>query len=367
MANAPDEIDSRFRHGVIDYLLEPIDCPDYVKASVREFLRAITTKTMHKHLAYHLFCTINIFISRRTILDEEQRSVLRRTTEQLLQEWSDNNTSPDSSHTPPLHTGVSVHSDASPKQSTPINTVNSLHTEPGHVLGSDTERLARGDVDNLCEAFNRIVFARSSTPRSFVRATEKRVLATPRSHEAISSEDAAHLESQYPFGYNLMTKQGWSDSEGLGPDGSGIRRPIDAHYVTRGFRDHGSSAGLGLASNASSRVLTNGNSTRHAMKQANTLASPAALRNQYIADPHAGDKTAKTVSRAIIRQNAENNTTNEAIAQDQYLIEDKWKDTSNNTSTYYTRENFPKVLARAAKEPSKDAGLFVPYRETSEG
>ncbi|CAJ2501334.1 Uu.00g041870.m01.CDS01 [Anthostomella pinea] len=39
------------------------------------------------------------------------------------------------------------------------------------------------------------------------------------------------LKQAYPFAHRLMKEQGWTPGRGLGPDGTGIQKPIDAHSL----------------------------------------------------------------------------------------------------------------------------------------
>ena len=43
---------------VIDQLLQSVDCTQHLKDSLGQFLSNITADANHKHLAYHLFCTV---------------------------------------------------------------------------------------------------------------------------------------------------------------------------------------------------------------------------------------------------------------------------------------------------------------------
>lgn len=59
------ETDMEFRNEVIDRLLHSVECARHFKASLGQFLANVTTDANHKHLAYHLFCTVRVVIIAR--------------------------------------------------------------------------------------------------------------------------------------------------------------------------------------------------------------------------------------------------------------------------------------------------------------
>jgi hypothetical protein len=221
------------------------------------------------------------------------------------------------------------------------------------------------DIDGVCEAIEHTNIARSTTPDSFVRAVKKHPLGTPNFHEAVRSEDTVDLKSQYPFGHRLMTKQGWSDRSGLGPDGSGIQRPIDADI---------------LAHKTSYVVHANSISTERIGKQTDAFVGKARAWNQYVLDPDTGDKSAKegySYDEAIdttrrIRGShgitASTNANSKTIIQDHYVINDNWRDATKHGCSQHIQDNVPReVSEKNANAHPENGDVFVPYRGTSEG
>ncbi|RYC62458.1 hypothetical protein CHU98_g3756 [Xylaria longipes] len=380
MANIPDEFDIKFRHGVINQLVNSVDCAEDLKTSFQQFFSNITASAKHKHLAYHLFLTTILYISKKVTLDKEQMSVICRTVEQLREEWSAEGASVKHSNTP-SHTRVPKHDGVYPEQSTPFSVTTSLPTEPGNTVTSATSDVADGGVDNVCERLESIQFSRSTTPDSFVRETENHILSTPNFHEAVEPKDTADLSSKYPYGYKLMSKQGWSNRSGLGPDGSGIQRPIDAYVLAHLFGDNESPVRPGLVSKTSSKAPANGNAAEKPEKQTNELAIAATPWRQYAADPHTGDKSAKkaygnnnatdTAQRSRLAHGAttQTNGNTKITVQDQCVIKDTWKDTSKHKSIHHVQKNVSPhgSLRGGAKAPSEKTSVFVPCANTSGG
>lgn len=147
-----------------------------------------------------------------------------------------------------------------------------------------TKDIGGGDIDSIGKVLEHVKISRPITPTGFVREVRRHSPATPNFRNATKSNDKADLESQYPFGHRLMTKQGWSDRSGLGPDGSGIQRPIDVDVRARNLTKSPRPAGLGYEPSPNRRSLAHKN-----RKQKVTAW------HQYAADPHIGDKTAEKV------------------------------------------------------------------------
>ncbi|KAI3328392.1 hypothetical protein F4824DRAFT_493174 [Ustulina deusta] len=359
------EADLEFRNEVISKLLDSVDCAKHMKDSFGQFLGSITADANHKHLAYHLFCIVTLYISKQTTLDEEQMSVLCRIIEQLRQEWGDGDASSETSAAS-LYT---KNDDVCSKQSASPSTAALPRTEAGGTMNFAAKSVVSGEANNICEALQNISIARSTTPDSFVREAEKCILTSPSFHGAVGSKDTADLESQYPFGYRLMTEQGWSGQSGLGADGSGIQRPLDAYTLSRVFKDHESPVGLGYALNAGKKVPTNGNSTGESKKQTNGFAGASTAWNQYVTDPRTGDETAKSGYNYEAAINAPRGTRvdygkriqtkgkTKTIVQDQCVINDNWKDTSNYASTPQAQKNMSQgISGKTPKTPSINPG-----------
>ncbi|KAI1756750.1 hypothetical protein F4782DRAFT_549218 [Xylaria castorea] len=375
MANIPDEADVDFRCEVINRLVNSVDCAEHLKTSFQQFLGNITADVKPKDLAYHLFLTITLYISKKVVLDKEQMSVICRTVEQLRQEWSDKGASSEHLNTLPY---VPEHDDMHPRS---FSVATSLRAEPEDSMTPATSNVAEGDVDSVCDALERIQFSRSTTPDSFVREAEKHALVTPNFHEAIQPKDTADLSSQYPYGYKLMSKQGWSNRSGLGPDGSGIQRPIDAHALAHPFGDNESPTGIGFASKSSSKAPTNGNPTKKSEKQMDDFAGAASPWRQYVADPDNGDKSAKngyvsnnainTAQGNSVLQGAttQTNGNTKTTFQDQCVVTDIWKDSSKHKSTHHVQKNAAPHASpcETAKAPSKNTNAFIPCTGTSGG
>lgn len=230
--------------------------------------------------------------------------------EQLRREWSDDN--------------VSTKNDTA-----------TLSTK-GDVISDDAE--------DVCQALQHCILARSTTPYGFVREMEEWALAPTNFHEAVGSKDTAHLESQYPFGYRVMTRQGWEDKGGLGPHGSGIPSPLDGETLALAYRDPETSTGLGYATKASTKVTENDTFTQATNKRINMVADPASTAwHKYAEDPFAGDLAARSnyvydetsvPRRAVLSRSLPTETDGNVniIVQGQWIIEDTWKDTSNHLS-----------------------------------
>lgn len=244
------------------------------------------------------------------ITDSSPRIVI----EQLRKEWSNDDASPEKFNEP-LCAGPADHDEVCPKQSLEA-----------------TENIEGGDVDNIRGVLKHAKVPRPITPNGFVREAAKHTPAAPNFREAMRSKDKADLESQYPFGHRLMTKQGWSGQNGLGPDGSGIQRPIDADILARHFTESESPAGLGCETD------TNGKSPAHKTHRQNITAW-----HQYAADPHKGDKTAQAICRnhdtadgaeklKVAHPAAASTSANsKTIIQNGFIIRDNWKFTPPNS------------------------------------
>ncbi|KAI0872655.1 hypothetical protein GGS24DRAFT_466567 [Hypoxylon argillaceum] len=364
------ETDMEFRNEVIDQLLHSVDCARHFKASLGQFLANVTTDANHKHLAYHLFCTVTLYISRKTTLDEEQMTVLCRIIEQLRHEWGGDNASSESSHTPPHTIRTTDHDDVLPKQGHTSSTATVPRAEAGYTMNSTSKDIAK--AGNVCEAVENTKITRSTTPDSFVRAAKKHTPTTPNFHEAVTPEDKADLKSQYPFGHRLMTKQGWSHRSGLGPDGSGIQRPIDADVLARAI-------GPAYAPKASGEAHANDNYTDETRTRADSSNGKARAWHQYVADPDTGDKSAKkgygydetadTTGRIRGTHgiNASNNSNSRTFSQDNYVINDSWRGVSNRRSSPHVQDHVPyKVLEKKANSDSEKS-VFVPCSGNSKG
>ncbi|KAI0189339.1 hypothetical protein EV127DRAFT_408876 [Xylaria flabelliformis] len=370
MANILDEADINFRREVINQLVNSVDCTEHLKTSFRQFLGNITADVKHKDLAYHLFLTTTLYISKKVVLDEEQMAVICRTVEQLRQEWSNEGASSEPSNTT-SHIRVSEHDDMYPS---PFSVAPSLRVEPEDAITPAASKVADGDVGSMCDTLERIRFSRSTTPDSFVREAEKHVLVAPNFHEAVQPKDTADLSSQYPYGYKLMRKQGWSNRSGLGPDGSGIQRPIDAYALANFLGENESPTGIGFASKPSSTAPTNGNSAGKLEKRTNKVTAAVSPWRQYAADPYTGDKSAKNGYRnndaiSTVQPNTETDGNTNTIDQDQCVIKDVWKDTSKHKSTHHIQKNATPHGSSwgVTNAPPENTNVFVPCTSTYRG
>ncbi|KAI1426918.1 hypothetical protein F5Y12DRAFT_793645 [Xylaria sp. FL1777] len=374
--------DLEFRNEVIDKLLGSVDCGKTMKDSFGQFLRNITADANHKHLAYHLFCIVTLYISKQTTLDEEQMSILCRIVEQMRQEWSGSNASSENS-TAPLYT---EEEDVFSEQPVSSSVATLPHTQAGGAMAIVSKDVLTGDANNVSEALHRLSISRSPTPDSFVRGTGKCTVAVSNFHKGIGSKvKEEDLKSQYPFGYRLMTKQGWAAESGLGPYGSGIPRPLDAHVLTLGLRDHESPTGLGYAPNASTKLPVDEDCTAEAERQMDGPVGISTKKwHRYVEDPRAGDETAKssyTYNTAIKApqgtgvghgKTTKTNGNIKTIVQGECVIKDKWKDTSNYTSASQAQETVPGGLwgiycRKQQKAPSGDPSIFVACRNNFQG
>ncbi|KAI0486193.1 hypothetical protein F4859DRAFT_511194 [Xylaria cf. heliscus] len=381
MANIPDEADIGFRHEVINQLVNSVDCAETLKTSLQQFFGSITADAKHKDLAYHLFLTTTLYISKKVILDEEQMSVIYRTVEQLRQEWGAEGASVKHSNKR-SHTRAPKYGSVYSTQSISFGVATSPPTEPENAETSGARNVADVDADVVSnEGLEGFQCSGSTTPDSFVREAEKHTLSVPNFHEAIKPKDTADLSSQYPYGYKLMSKQGWSSRSGLGPDGSGIQRPIDAYALARFFGDKESLAAREFALKATSKAPTDDNSTERSKKQMNGFHSSATPWRQYAADPHAGDEVAKrangnnnstdTVQRSRVTHGAtpQTNGNVKTTIEGQCVLKDTWKDASKRKSTHNVQNNVsPHEDPReTVKAPSEKTSVFVPCTSTSGG
>ncbi|KAI0817412.1 hypothetical protein GGR55DRAFT_620335 [Xylaria sp. FL0064] len=288
--------------------------------------------------------------------------------EQLRQDWGGGGAP---SENPPLH-GGNGHS----KQTAVSNTITNGHFEQngsaGHAIEPHAEAegavaftgkdLATGDVNEACPALHSPSIARSTTPDSFVRGGEKCVLDGPNFHGAVSSDDGADLKSHYPFGFRLMSEQGWGQQNGLGPDGSGIPRPLDANTVRHAYGIHESPVGLGYEGQ------TNGKKTMlKEEKLPGSYAGNAKAWKSYVADPRTGDEKAKSDSKCDIAQVAYQDRVpkkdgTKIIFQDDNIITDTWKKPSDSARASRTHKN-----AQQGVSGRVDSDFFVPYTDNSEG
>ncbi|KAI0404164.1 hypothetical protein F4802DRAFT_615961 [Xylaria palmicola] len=368
--------DLEFRDEILSRLVGHLDCDEDLRASLRLFLTGITADANNKHLAYHLFCSVTLYISKYITLSQEQMSAVCQIIEKLRKEWGDDDpvaetSNGQSSTRTPEHDVFSGRSDPYSAATSPL--VNS------EVTGIPAIRNITGcNVDNVCEKLESADFASRTFPRSFVPKAEKHVPIPPNFHDAVKSDDTATLKSKYPFGYRVMRQQGWSDQTGLGRDRSGIQQPIDAHALAQGFKDE-SLFELGYARKAHSRVSTNKTPLEKAEKNPNESGGMPTSWHQYVSDPNAGDKTAKTVygqSDAVkhqrvpvaIRTTLQAKAGTKVITQDQYAINDNWKDTSKNKNASHAQGIIPQLRSGLATEGiGVETDAFVPHSNRSEG
>ncbi|KAI0537603.1 hypothetical protein GGR58DRAFT_471185 [Xylaria digitata] len=345
MATTSDsnEADLEFRNEVIDKLLDSVDCTKYLKDSFGQFLGNITVNTNHKQLAFHLFCTVTLYISKQTTLDQEQMSVLCRIIGKLRQEWSDGDASSEHSIAP-SYTENNV---VCPKRSASSGSTTLPCAEVDDAMASTAKGAVGDDIGSVCETLKHTNIACPSTPENFVRGAEKHIPGTSNFDQAINSKDVDDLKSQYPFGYRLMAKQGWSDSSGLGPNGTGIRRPIHTDTSTGVFRDRDSPLGLGYLPKASSNIIVDGSRPENA-EQTKRFTSTATTWHQYVAEYLTRGGTAETNDQSDHATNlmrptrlahkastqtqtipsSTGNSKTKIIVQDECVINDVWKDTS---------------------------------------
>ncbi|KAI1281093.1 hypothetical protein F5Y07DRAFT_355359 [Xylaria sp. FL0933] len=370
MAKDPSlhEADLDFRTEVIEKLLASVGWPQHLKDSLGQFLHVATADANHKHLAYHLFCIATLYISKQTTLDEEQQSVICRTVGQLRRDWGGGDVP---SENPPSHgeTGNS-------KQAAVSDTITNGHFEQngsaGHAIEPHAEAegtvaftgkdLATGDVNEGCPALHSPSIARSATPDSFVRGGEKCILEGPNFHGAVSSDDGTDLKSQYPFGFRLMSKQGWGQQNGLGPDGSGIPRPLDANTVRHTYGIHESPVGLGYEGQ------TNGKKTiLKEEKPPGSYGDKAKAWKSYVADPRTGDEEARSDSKCDTAEVTRHEMVpkkgdTKIILQNDNIITDTWKRSSDSPRASQTQKNAqPEVPEQA------DYNWFVSSTDRFEG
>ncbi|KAI2635973.1 hypothetical protein GGS21DRAFT_542852 [Xylaria nigripes] len=90
MANHADkgkwEPDMPFQKAVIKILLDSVPLKEDFKQPFAQCLSVVTIDTDQKKLVKELFKTLTFFISKNTVLDDEQKSVLKRTIKQL-EDW----------------------------------------------------------------------------------------------------------------------------------------------------------------------------------------------------------------------------------------------------------------------------------------
>ncbi|KAI0410311.1 hypothetical protein F5X98DRAFT_368885 [Xylaria grammica] len=378
MPSSSQTADLEFRSEVINKLLDSVDCAKNLKNSFRQFLLNITADANHTHLAYHLFCTVTLYISQRITLDEEQMSVLCRIIGQLRQEWGDSNAPSEHSTTSSYNEDIVVR----PEKTVLPGSPNLPCTEVRGAIALAAEDAANNDIGYILETLEHANIARSGTPDNFVREVEKHVPAAFNFQRAANMDSTAGLESQYPFGYRLMAKQGWSGHSGLGPNGTGIRGPIDADTTACVFRIQDSPRGLGYTPKANSNAPLGGASTEKTEKQINEFAGARAAWPHHVADTRTGDKTARTVYRhdssttnlvqptrlvqgapihtQVVSSTTTNNNT-KTIIRDKYVTNDNWKDTSNYASTPHAQKNVSReIWGKTVKPPFVEAGDFVP-------
>ncbi|GAP86222.1 hypothetical protein SAMD00023353_0303650 [Rosellinia necatrix] len=355
MAKTPDPYgaDLEFRNGVIKHLIDSVDCTEHLGVSLEQFLGNITAGVNHKHLAYHLFCIVNLYIAKQTTLDQEQMSAIRRIIEQLREEWSNNTTSLGCSSTQP-HTSFPIHSD---KPCAWRESFPSPRTE----LIDATEH----DVESVCEALNHVDIAHPSTPDRFVREDEKYMLKPTNFHEAVESKEMDDLKSQYPFGHRVMRGQGWLASRGLGPDGLGIPRPLDTNLLIRDLKHHESPHGLGYVPKTYENAHTMSDSTKGTAEKTEAPVSPVKAWQEYVADHRIDDRATKTSRGYEPRIDASSVATAltddciKATVQDQYVINDIWKNPAAYKGTTGARGNaFSGILGKRSKESPKTDGRY---------
>ncbi|KAI3329197.1 hypothetical protein HD806DRAFT_275579 [Xylariaceae sp. AK1471] len=366
--------DLHFRKDIIGRLLESIGGDEELKVLFEQFLGNVTANADHKKLAYHLFCSVTVYISKHTTLDEQQDSALCGLIRQLHQEWIDDDAPPKYSKTP-SHIETLYYDDVCPGQSASsgaagpsgINTV-----ADAKAAAVDASDVARGDIvdtlkiSEMCEAFERTDIARSTTPHGFVREAEKYIPASPNFHRDVSPKDTVDLKARYPFGHRLMAKHGYDDQNGLGIDGSGIQRPIDASKLAHDVRGRDAPLGLGYEPKGKGKAPVNGCSTFETGKPTTGSTGLAVAWRKYVANPHAGDTTAKEVYALRGAKNsalqtiptngmnaAQHGSTTKTIVHEECIINDTWKDTTKSSGHTQNQE----VKSQQSKVASTARGL----------
>ncbi|KAI1312585.1 hypothetical protein F5Y03DRAFT_241648 [Xylaria venustula] len=372
----PREADFEFRNEVIDKLLDSVDCAKHLKDSFRQFLGNITTGTNHEDLAYHLFCIVTLYLSKKTNLDDEQMSAICRIIEQLRREWGGSDTSAVNSPVP-LYTEDK--DGYFRKTGSPSGVATMPVPEAGGAMVFAAQNVASSGADEICDTLHQISIGRSATPEGFVRGADNCIISTPDFHKGIISDDETDLKSHYPFGYRVMAGQGWSSQDGLGPNGFGIQRPLDAITLANMHGDHESPIGLGYASKANDTASMNGKSEHNSKEQVKVSVNKATAWHQYGKDPRAGDEVAKSgyKFRTAIDTSRTNITHTDrkqkegglkVIIQGQCAINDKWKDTSKDKGVSQSQRNMSQgAFEKTKSPPSEYTHFFVPYSGRSQG
>ncbi|KAI0200056.1 hypothetical protein F4808DRAFT_176002 [Astrocystis sublimbata] len=349
-----------------------------MKNSLQQFLESITASVKPKDLAYHLFLTVTLYVSKKVSLDEEQMSVMFRTAQQLQQEWGAEAISAKPADTPSC-TGPTFNND--PTMTTALSVDTPPLTEQENSVTSPASIVAIA-----CEGIGSLDLGRSTTPDGFVREAEKHTPADVDFHGCSETIGKADLGARYPFGHKVLSSQGWSDPKGLGPDESGIQRPIDIYAQARNLLGNQCTVGSESPPKSGSHAPTKGVSAKEVDTQINETPATAALSpwRRYALNPQAGDDSAKKAYRdkvgtvqkdgrthgPLVHTNGnESYGETKITVQNQCIINDTWRDTSKRKSTRLARNRTsPQETSReTAEAPSDHLEVWKPFTGTSKG
>ncbi|KAI8632500.1 hypothetical protein F5Y19DRAFT_492324 [Xylariaceae sp. FL1651] len=222
-----EDSSEQFREELFSQLLEFAEIPNDAKTSLRQFLTKITASANNKALAQRLVQSATFYLSTQKLLNDEQQRVLGCLVEQLAKDG----------RVDPSATSLSITDRA-------IGQNVASCAAPQSRIGNDIAAAAtRTDISGLCKTLeNTKIATNANAPPAFTPETKKHRSFPPNSSHQTAKGDSSTLKDQYPFGHKILAKQGWDDKGGLGPDGRGIRHPIDPYVLAQGLD---SVAGLG--------------------------------------------------------------------------------------------------------------------------
>ncbi|KAI1811653.1 hypothetical protein GGS20DRAFT_592853 [Poronia punctata] len=263
--------DHRFRREVVDLLLGP-DYDNFdEKASLQDFLEDAETSPHPKRLAYRLFCSALLYISKNKDLTSNQEDVLYGLVQEVSREWFGEE---------PLQAQSSPSPTLGPDNGGRYEPMGN-YAEPSVHLGSNgasfPQNAESDGLGEVREALERTHIGRSPTPEGFIREKSPYVPESAVFHNTWGPRALDRLYRKYPKGVELMCKQGWDGTSGLGPRGEGIKVTVDDSRIDQHVGGPHIPYGLGYAGNKKKKRRGKWNKNRR---------RPAA-RNDYDDQRHA--------------------------------------------------------------------------------
>ncbi|KAI1503118.1 hypothetical protein F5X99DRAFT_407450 [Biscogniauxia marginata] len=263
---------------LVDALLALANVEEKDEAFVRDYFVDIAADSDATTLAHKVLSSVAGFLESRSSLSELQRRVIKKLLDELQDQSSsgtisaiehcgtvpgtpspllDSNPStqdaaasfagedpyqfsnePD--HVKDRNTGLAIdypadHEHANTKETVEANRLawNKLQNDSGIIASRMRSCGVHGRVNNITQGVGNVSL---DVPAQFSSNTNQKE-PTP--------QNGRDLEKTYPFGHKLISSLGWSAEQGLGPDGTGIKKPIHHGGLHGCNKNMDETAGLG--------------------------------------------------------------------------------------------------------------------------